>query len=133
MDISLELKKVEEVCAGMLRAFYGGEPDLMEHVLHDSLARRGVLTDPNSGKVALRHAGKSQMVEAARSGLGKIPADEWNIETTVLDISETMATVRVESAYLLDICQLAKIGGRWKIVHVLWTAWRTPPWFQYDD
>ncbi|MDH4156202.1 MAG: nuclear transport factor 2 family protein [candidate division Zixibacteria bacterium] len=129
MNTNDELAAIEKVCASMLRAWYGGNPVEMESVLHDDLAKRGVVEHPRTKKSVISHSGKKEMVEATRSGIGKIPEGEWAIETTILDYSETMATVRVRSAYLIDICQVAKIGDEWKIVNVLWKPWRTPPWF----
>lgn len=126
------IKEIEKVCAEMVRAWYDGDPDLMQDVLHDDLAKRGVLSDPESGHTVIGNATKTQMVEAAREGIGKIPKKSWAIDVTVLDASEKMATVRVKSAYLVDICQVVNTEKGWKIINVLWTAWRTPPWFNRE-
>jgi len=120
---------IERVCRDMLEAWYGGDAEKMAGALHHDLAKRGVIVDPESGVTTLRFANKDQMVEGARSGRGRIPRDTWNIHVTILDASRNMATVKVLSEYLLDICQVARIDGRWQIVNVLWEPTKTPPWF----
>ncbi len=113
---------------GMLRAWYGGDPDLMQRVLHDDLAERGIFMDPATGRASVRQSGKDQIIDGARRGEGVIPEEQWDIEATILDATEKTATVKVRSAYLVDICQVVKIDEQWKIINVLWTARRTPPW-----
>jgi hypothetical protein len=120
---------IKRVGVEMLEAWYGGDGEKMARVLHDDLAKRGVLTDPKSGTTAIHFANKKQMVEGARSGIGRIPKEEWAIRATILDQDEKMATVKVVSAYLIDVCQVASVGERWQIVNVLWTSRGTPPWF----
>lgn len=93
------------------------------------LAKRGVIFNSLSNEIIISHSGKKKMVEATDKGTGRIPEDEWAIETTILDYSENMATVKVNSAYLIDVCQAVKIGDECKIINVLWKPWRTPPWF----
>jgi hypothetical protein len=129
MAEAIELQEIQKPCVEMLEAWYGGDGDKMAAVLHDDLAKRGVLTDSSTGEAVIRFAGKRDMVEGARRGLGRIPTEEWAIHAEILDRHENMATVRVSSAYLIDVCQVAKVAGRWVVVNVLWTTWRAPPWF----
>jgi hypothetical protein len=128
--IQQDAVEIKRAGTEMLEAWYGGDGEKMARVLHDDLAKRGVLTDPKSGATAIRYANKAQMVDGARSGVGKIPRDEWAIEATILDQGEKMATVKVVSAYLIDVCQVAKVEDQWLIVNVLWTTRGTPPWFK---
>ncbi len=125
-----EEEQIKAVCAGMLEAWYGGDGQKMASVLHRDLAKRGIIRDPDTGQTRFAHTGKEAMVEASSKGIGKIPRPDWAIQTTILHQYENLATVEVKSAYLIDICQVAKIDGEWKIVNVLWTPWRTPPWFK---
>jgi len=114
----------------MMQAWYCGDPELMQRVLHDDMAERGIYNDPVTGRSSVRQWGKAQVVEGTRRGDGILPQEQWNIEATILDATETIATVKVRSAYLVDICQLVKIDEQWKIINVLWTARRTPPWLR---
>lgn len=125
-----DLHEIARVSRGMLEAWYGGNEQQMDEVLHKDLAKRGVVRDSNSGQISVSFATKADMVQGARDAVGKIPRERWNIEVTVLDATDSMATARVKSEYLLDICQLAKINGRWQIINVLWETIKTPPWLK---
>ena len=46
--------------------------------------------------------------------------DGQNIDVDVLYVFKDSALARVSSAYLIDLCQLARLDGEWKIVNVLW-------------
>ena len=50
-----------------------------------------------------------------------MPADQWAIEAETVDLSEFLATVKVTSVHLVDVCQLGKVDGEWQIINVLWT------------
>ena len=38
----------------------------------------------------------------------------------IFDISHDMALVKVTSAMYIDLLQIAKVNGEWKIINVLW-------------
>ncbi len=38
------------------------------------------------------------------------------------DMMETMAIIKVTSAKLIDICQVAKLESGWQVVNVLWVV-----------
>lgn len=113
----------------MLEAWYSGDAEKMARVLHDDLAKRGAITDATTSRTVVRFALKADMVEGARRRLGVIDRSEWDISATILDVDQNIATVKVVSKYLVDICQLVKLDGEWKIVNVLWRPRGTPPWF----
>jgi hypothetical protein len=120
---------VTKPCVDMVEAWYAGDPEKMAAALHDDLAKRGVIQDPATGATSLRYADKSAMVEGARKGGGRVPPERWDIRARVLDRDERLATVRVDSVYLTDVCQVALVGDRWVVVNVLWTNRGTPPWW----
>ena len=70
-----DTSEIERVCGGMVEAWYGGDAEKMESVLHPDLAKRGVLTD-EKGSPVIRFADKAQMVEGARRGVGRIPREQ---------------------------------------------------------
>ena len=111
----------------MLEGWYGADPAKLERVLHPDLAKRGVLVD-EAGKAKVVHMDKESFVAAARAKLGLLPEKEWQIEAEILERAANTASVKVTSQYLVDICQVAKIDGKWKVVNVIWYVRKTPPW-----
>ncbi len=113
----------------MLEGWYNGDPQKMDRVLHEILAKRGVVPNRNSGKIEIRSVGKTEMVEAAEKGTGKLPREKWSIDADILGIYGNIAVVRIRSEYLMDVCQLVNFGGEWKIVNVIWEIRSIPPWW----
>jgi hypothetical protein len=60
------------------------------------------------------------LIEGTRAKMGMLAEDKRAIEVTVLDAAEDLAMVKVVSARYYDFLQMAKMGGEWKIVNVLW-------------
>ncbi len=49
---------------------------------------------------------------------------EWPKQIDLLDVSDQTAAAKLTAWWGIDYLQLAKYGGRWMIVHVLW---QSPP------
>ena len=60
------------------------------------------------------------LIEGTRAKMGLLPEEKRNIAVTILDVMEEIAMVKVLSAVYYDYLQLAKIGGKWKIINVVW-------------
>jgi hypothetical protein len=50
-----------------------------------------------------------------------LPKDQWDISVETVERSGPIATVRVTSAHLIDVCQLGLVDGDWKVINVIWT------------
>ena len=120
-EASIDSRTPEQVCGQMIEAWYGGDAEKMDGALHEGLAKRGVLKNSETGKTVLTDHGKADLVEGARSGAGKLPADEWDITTETIHTMENIAIVKVTSAKLIDICQVARLDSGWTVVNVIWT------------
>jgi len=101
--------------------WYAGDGARMERALHPELAKRIVMTDPNTGRSQLRQMSAMTLVQGTRSGGGSsIPADKRKDVVKILDIYQGVASVRVTAATWIDYMHVAKSNGRWVIVNVLW-------------
>ncbi|MEE8371001.1 MAG: nuclear transport factor 2 family protein, partial [Sphingomonadales bacterium] len=67
-----------------------------------------------------------EFIAAVATGNGKLPEDQWDITVETMDLSEFQATVKVTSVHLVDVCQLGKVDGRWRIFNVIWTVRKKP-------
>ena len=105
--------------------YYGGwyeaDVDRISHSLHSGLAKRAIRKN-ESKKEFLHQLTKEQMLEKTREGGGSdIPADKRNIEITILDKYEEIATVKVVAHEYIDYLHLVKQDEQWLIVNALWT------------
>jgi len=106
---------------------YSGDAARMERAIHPDLnklifARRS----PTMGLMAT-YSTWSDLVELTRTALFIVDPDKRLTETSVLEIKEDVACLRVKTARWCDYLQLVKVNGQWKIINVLWTMGLSAP------
>ncbi len=103
-----------------------GDAARIERAVHPELTKVTPMTLKETGKVALRKSGSSQLTELVRANVAYLETDKRDVQVTIHDVREGLASVKVTSVSFYDFLQLAKIDGRWKIIHVLWKP-NAPP------
>jgi hypothetical protein len=110
--------------------WYEGDVERMRRCLHPHLAKRQLLTDPETGKISLEHYTKEDMVRFTQQGLGKqVPREKLYYKIEITEVFQEVAIVRCESALYVDFLQLVNEGDRWLIINVLYS---TTAHFAYD-
>ena len=71
------------ICEG----YYEGNAARMERALSPSLTKRGLIFSPRSGASFLQQMNAEALIEVARAGWGKLPAEQRQIDYRLLDIS----------------------------------------------
>ncbi len=109
-----------------VEGWYEGNSERMERALFPELAKR-MFSKDEKGKSVFNEMGAMRLVQATRTGYGKnTPQDKQRKDITILDVFETVASVRADMTAWIDYMHLAKVDGRWVIVNVLWEL-RPPP------
>lgn len=104
-----------------IEGWYEGNSERMERALHPDLAKRIVMTSAQNGRSRLDQMSALALVQGTRRGGGKdTPKDKQLKEITILDKFENAASVKIVASDWVDYLHLAKFGGRWMIVNVLW-------------
>ncbi len=99
-----------------VEGWYEGNSARMERALSPHLAKRRVVSHEEIWDVT-----KDWMVDATGNGRGRIEDPEKGIkEITILDQTETIASVKLVSNLFVDYLHLVKTNGDWAIVNVLW-------------
>jgi hypothetical protein len=111
-----------------VEGWYAGDAARMERSLHPELAKRIVRTDPATGRSRLDQQSAMTLVLGTRSGGGRnTPASEQQKDVAILDVFGNTASVRATMRDWVDYMHVAKVGGRWVIVNVLWELKPTTP------
>ena len=119
--IAIRDKAIRNTVLKYIQAYYQGDADLGIESLHPNLAKRTVKTDSQTGRSRLEPMSATTLAERWRAGLGKsIPEDQRQMDITILDMYEEMASVKLVTAGWVDYMHLAKFDGEWAIVNVLW-------------
>ncbi len=119
-DVEKEKVAIKTATLNYLEGWYEANPERMEEALHPDLVKRFMVKLP-SGKNILNSVSAKTMVEYTRAGGGtKTPKEKQKNEVIILDVSESIATVKAISYDYIDYAHLAKSDGKWKIINVLW-------------
>ncbi len=103
-----------------IEGWYGGDAARMERALHPHLAKR-FLEPLADGGVRLTETTALELVQQVRRGGGSaVPDSVRRTDVRILDVFQDVASVRVDAHGWIDYMHLAKAGGHWRIVNVLW-------------
>lgn len=114
-----DLKAIEAAVTDYFESWFDGDVDRMRRCLHPALAKR---RPPRDAETELYEVGYDDMIEDV-SGGPKLDVDR-RIAVTVLDVTDDIATAKVDSAVFDEYVHLARLGGRWLIVNALYRARR---------
>ena len=99
-----------------VEGWYGADIERMDRALYSTLSKRRITPE---GEVW--ESTRDWMVDATKKGQGSIEHPEkGKKEIAILDMTQTMASVKLVSEMFDDYIHLAKVSGNWVIVNVLW-------------
>jgi hypothetical protein len=112
---------IRQAALDYIEGWYAGDADRMERALHPELAKRIVITDPQSGRQRLDQQSALTLVLGTRAGYGRdTPAERQQKDVTILDMYGNAASAKIVASDWIDYLHLARWNGEWKIVNVLW-------------
>jgi len=118
IEDSLEIRRA---VLDYAEGFYSGDVVRMERVIYPDINQVKPGKVSQAGNIALIYSTNSELLEAARSGAGKLEDGKRQISINILSIYENVANAKLVSAKFNDYLQLVKINNQWKIINVLWT------------
>ena len=112
---------IRQTALDYIEGWYTADADRMSQAVHSTLVKRIFATHPKTGAQVFKDQDSTALVTATEKGYGtKIPEPKRVADVTVLDVFEGAASVKIEAAGWVDYLHLAKEGGDWQIVNVLW-------------
>lgn len=119
---------VEAVVADYVDAFYELDPPRIRSSVHEDVVKFGFYLSASDGGYEERPMTFDQLLELARSlNQAKWVPEDAPREIHVYDVLERTATAKLTAVWGVDFLHLAKIEGRWQIVHILWESLPQPP------
>ncbi len=109
---------ISDVTRAYLESWLDGDGERMRGSLHPDLAKRGLDYAADRTPSGVHHRTAEYM--AGNAAKGPRPQFARTCEITVLDVADNIASVKVVSEPFVDYLHLAKLGGRWSIVNVLY-------------
>jgi len=104
-------------------AFYKGEPERLERSVWKNLSKRGFWrNNPEAKWTDVLTMSFDQATALSKTYYKSLPADIADPVIRIFEVSEKIATARVDAQWGFDYVQLAKMDGKWMIINVLWQA-----------
>ena len=105
-----------DIALDYIEGWYTADETRMKRALSEHLAKRRIVSAEE-----IWHVDKPWMVAATAVGKGRLGAPELGRKVvTILDRTETMASVKIVSEAFVDYLHLSKSDDVWQIVNVLW-------------
>jgi hypothetical protein len=99
-----------------VEGWYQADASRMKRALYTKLTKRRITPEGDAWEVD-----KAWMVEATGNGRGRIEYPEkGRKDVTILDMTDTIASVKLVSNEFVDYLHLTKCEDKWVIVNVLW-------------
>jgi len=111
-------------CVRMIESWYGVDPTPLDKDLHPEFIKQGVYRD-RDGATQTPTMDKAEFIAAVGDDRKKMPPEDWDITAETVELTGPIATVKVTSAHLVDVCQLGNIDGEWQVINVIWTLRKT--------
>jgi hypothetical protein len=112
---------IRQTALDYIEGWYTADANRMSQAVHTKLVKRIFATHPKTGRQVFRDQDSTALVAATEKGYGtRTPESKRRADVTVLDVFEGAASVKIDAAGWVDYLHLAKEGGEWQIVNVLW-------------
>jgi hypothetical protein len=111
---------IEATCFDYIDGQLQADPERVARALHPDLAKRAVIGDTPYERLGLRRMSKEELVGLTRDGALKTPKEKWERSCRVLDVTDSAASVRLETPWFVDYFHMGRFDGKWIIVNALW-------------
>jgi hypothetical protein len=118
VDAGQDRAAIRQAALDYAEGFYEGSADRMARAVHPALIKRGLLP-PGAQERFLQLMNAETLIDLADAARGRTAADR-HLDFALLDVRDDVASARIFTEEFNDYLLLAKQGGRWRIVSVLW-------------
>lgn len=118
-DLEKDKAAIVEAVLDYADGYYSGSGERMARAVSPMLTKRGLVGRPGVDPFLVQ-MNAEMLVEAARSGRGKLEPDKRRVAPKVLDVEGDIASAQVFTSGFNDYLHLVKRDGEWRLVSVLW-------------
>jgi putative lumazine-binding protein len=110
---------IRQAALDYAEGYFEGSGERMARAVSPLLSKRGLMVRPGIPPFLVQMNAET-LIEAARQGGGKLPADARHLTVDVLSVDGEVASARVFTSQFDDYLHLVKRDGRWQLLNVLW-------------
>lgn len=118
-----EKELIRRAVLDYVEGVYEVDPSKIERSVHPELAKRGFFVRRGETGYSEAKMTFAQLVELSKNyyAKNKPPANAPK-DVVIFDVLDKTASVKLTAAWGVDYMHLAKSGGKWMIVNVLWQS-----------
>jgi hypothetical protein len=116
---SADIDGVTAVVTEYYQSWFAGDGERIRACIHPALAKR-TFEQPGTDSLALHEDPTETLVQDTASGEGTEFTPTQDV--TVIEVFRDMATVKASSEPFTEYLHVARFGGKWLIVNVLYTV-----------
>jgi len=121
-DMAIERDAVVAAAMDYMEGALTADEDRMARGVHPELTKVLIRPMRQTGRHVLSYNTATTLIEWVRAAdTTRLAQMDKNVDVTVFDIGNGMATARAIGQIWYDFLQLGKINGEWRIVNVLWS------------
>ena len=117
-----ESDAIKQAALDYIEGAFSSNAERMARGIHPALNKAIPVVHPKTGKTLLNYTTSDLLIEGSGAGLIALDKEQWNIDLQILDVYQGIASVAILSTPYVDLLQLARLNGQWKIVNVLWVS-----------
>lgn len=118
-DLEKDKAAIVQAALDYADGYYSGSGERMARAVSPALTKRGLVSRPGVDPFLVQ-MNAEMLIDAARSGRGKIEPEKRNLAPKVLDVSGEIASAQVFTSGFNDYLHLVKRDGEWRLLNVLW-------------
>jgi hypothetical protein len=116
-----EINGIVQAITDYMEAWYGAGHEKLVDAIHPTIVKRKFYAIHGTGVYALRQVNAHQLIELAKDSdlHPQKPTSEWRNDIIIYDVFQDIATAKSVGSNWTDYIHLAKLDGRWQMMHVL--------------
>jgi len=118
-DLDQDQAAITRAALDYAEGYYEGAAGRMARAVSPMLTKRGLVARPGVDPFLVQ-MNSEMLIDATRSGRGKLDPDKRHLAPKVLDVDGDIASAQIFTSGFNDYLQLVKRDGEWRLLSVLW-------------
>jgi hypothetical protein len=116
-----DVDEIAQAITDYMEPWYGAGHEKLVNAIHPTIVKRKFYPIPATGVFVLRQVNAHQLIELAKDSdiHPQKLAEEWRNDITIYAVFQNIATAKSVGSTWTDYIHLAKLAGRWQIMHIL--------------
>ncbi len=124
-----DVQDITRAISDYMVCWYGAGYEKLPAAIHPTIVKRKFPTNLDTGNTVIRQTTSFQLLENAKfcaQEQNHRPKDQWRNDITIYDVFQNIASAKAIGSSWVDYIHLAKLDGRWQIMHIAFDNPREP-------